>query len=401
MNIAGIICEYNPMHNGHVRHISATREILGDCGIVCVMSGNFVQRGDFAVMNKFARAKAAVLSGADLVIELPVPWCISSAERFAFGGVSILENIGAVTHISFGSESGDTGRLIKTAELLLNTNIDDIIRSELESGISYATARQKAAEKLAGSELPELRSPNDILAMEYLKVINKIGSKLSPIAVRRVGALHDGQAFSDTPSSSFLRDMMSLGEDIKNYVPKGVYSVATEEIYYGRCPVSAGVCDAAIMARLRSMSDDDYSRLPDSSEGLGMRLKSAAIAGTCVENVLEKTRTKRYAYSRLRRMILAAYLGVTADDIKCAPPYARVLAMNDVGRQIISLINERSRIPVIIKPSKAKELDENAKRIFDLGAKTSDLYSLAYPDVSQRIGNTEYTTSPYVYKEDH
>ena len=202
MNIAGIVCEYNPMHNGHVRHIAATREILGDCGIVCVMSGNFVQRGDFAVMNKFVRARAAVLSGADLVLELPVPWCISSAERFAFGGVSILENIGAVTHISIGSESGDAERLEQTADILLDPRMDEIIRRELENGISYATARQRAAEELAGQELQELKSPNDILGLEYLKAAVKLKSKLTPIAIKRTGASHDGRPDSDTASSS-------------------------------------------------------------------------------------------------------------------------------------------------------------------------------------------------------
>ena len=401
MNIAGIVCEYNHMHSGHVRHIAATREILGgDCGIVCVMSGNFVQRGDFAVMNKFARAKAAVMAGADLVIELPIPWCVSSAERFAFGGVSVLENIGAETHISFGSESGDADRLKKTAEILLNPKIDELIRRELEGGISYAAARQKAAEKLAGRELPELKSPNDILGIEYLKAAIKLDSKLSPIAVRRTGAPHDGQADCDTASSSYLREKMLNGEDIKDFVPESVYSVITDETASGRCPVFAEICDTAILARLRSMSDDDYARLPDNSEGLGMRLRSAAVTGTCVKDVLEKTRTKRYAYSRVRRMILAAYLGITADDINGAPPYARVLAMNEKGREIISLTDNYSKIPIIVKPSKARELDDYGRHIFDLGARASDLYALAYPEISRRAGDTEYTTSPYVYKED-
>ena len=222
VNIAGIVCEYNPMHKSHEYHIAKTRELLGpDCGIICVMSGNFVQRGDFAVMNKFARARAAVLCGADLVIELPVPWCVSTAEKFATGAVSILDNIGVCTHISFGSETGELEPLREIANYLLDPEIDGLIKDGLKKGVSYAAARQRALENLMGRKVPELSSPNDILAIEYLKALETLESDINPLAVKREGAEHDSDYDDEFVSASFLREKLFLGENIDSYISDG------------------------------------------------------------------------------------------------------------------------------------------------------------------------------------
>lgn len=403
MKTAGIVCEYNPMHSGHLYQIEKTREILGeDAAIVCVMSGNYVQRGECAVMNKFARAKAAVLSGADLVIELPIPWNISTAERFAAGAVSILDRIGVCTHISFGSETGEIKALQDAAEKLLEPEMDKLIKLELEKGMSYPSARQTALKKLCGSRADIISQPNNILAVEYLKAILTQESKLIPIAVERIGAGHDSAESNEkTVSASYIREKLLSGEDIeseKKYLPESVYSVLCEEIAAGRAPVSFENSETAVLSKLRTMSSTDFSLLPDGSEGLYFRLYKAASEEPTIKDIIDKTKTKRYAYSRIKRMILFAYLGIRAADAQGLPPYARVLAIGKKGRELIKKMSEKSKVPVIVKPSAGRKLDEYGAKIFELGAKATDLYVLGYKNAGERRGGSEYTTTPFVLK---
>lgn len=398
MNIAGIVCEYNPMHKSHVYHIEKTREILGeDSGIVCVMSGNFVQRGDFAVMNKFARAKAAIKAGADLVLELPIPWSVSTAEKFAQGAVSIIDNIGVCTHLSFGSETGELDPLYDVARCLLDPEIDKLIRTELEKGISYAAARQKAVEWLLNGKNQDIKSPNNILAIEYIKALEIFGSNIEPLTIKRQGADHDDNDENELGvSASFLREKLLNEEDISEYVPEEVVDIISAEIKKGRCPISMDRCDTAIMAKLRSMTQEEYAALPDASEGLYARLRKAAFSEGSVKEVLEKVRTKRYAYARIRRMVICAYLGIKASDLDMLPPYARVLGMGKKGQKILSKMKKSSSIPIITKAAKVRDLSDECRYIFELGAKATDLYTLAYTEPKRRIGDTDYTTTPFV-----
>ena len=192
MNICGIICEYNPFHNGHRYMIEAVRDKLGDdCAVVCAMSGDFVQRGEAAIFSKHDRARAAVAGGADLVLELPLPWCMAPAETFARGGVGLLAATGVVTHLAFGSESGDLAALEKTARALLDPDLEPLLKEELAAGQPYAAARQRAVERLTGEGADVLARPNDILAVEYLKAMYQKGINLIPLAVPRMGAEHD------------------------------------------------------------------------------------------------------------------------------------------------------------------------------------------------------------------
>ncbi|MBR2880672.1 MAG: nucleotidyltransferase family protein, partial [Oscillospiraceae bacterium] len=215
MNIFGIISEYNPFHMGHKHHIDQTRELLGeDSGGICVMSGNFVQRGEAAAFTKNARAECAVHGGADLVLELPLPWAISSAEGFARGAVGILNACGVVTHLSFGSESGNVELLDDIAKLLLKHELDAIIKDALAEGMPYAAARQTAAEKLAGRSLPEMKSPNNILGIEYIKALYDQRSAIKPVTVARIGAGHDQNGGGDFPSASELRKRLGRGESV-------------------------------------------------------------------------------------------------------------------------------------------------------------------------------------------
>lgn len=396
MSIAGIVAEYNPFHTGHLIHIERTRQAVGEnAGIVCVMSGNFVQRGEPAVYEKHARALVALLSGADLVLELPVPYVLSSAEGFASGAVSLLDSLNCVDLISFGSESGDISELRETAELLLDPALDELVKSELSQGVSYARARHSAAEKLSSRKLEILKTPNNILAIEYIKALIRLGSKMEPWTFRRIGAGHDKkEAVSGTASASFLRERLRGGLDINGYIPEAAAIVFHEETVNGYAPVFIDALEAAMLSRLRSMSAEEYEKLPDASEGLGLRLMKHARKEAGLTAVLDKAKTKRYAYSRVRRMVMCAFLGISAEDRPARPPYARVLACNAKGREILKRADKS--IPVITKPAEAKKLRADAKRLFELEASATDMYVLAYPDASKRTGGQEWTVGPEI-----
>ncbi len=361
MKTAGIICEYNPIHNGHVRHILETRAMLGeDSAVVCVMSGNFVQRGDFAVFEKHARAFSAVASGADLVVELPLPYVLSSAEGFARGGVMLLDALGVCSHVSFGSEAGETESLSELAECLTCDDMPDLIQQELKSGVSYASARQKAAARILGNKAEALKLPNNILGVEYLKALKESGSAMKPLTVRRFGAAHDSDG---AESASKLRKLLKEGIKPWRLMPPPAASILKKEILTGRGPVFLDSVETAALARLRMLPEEAYANLPDASEGLELRLMRYAKSMPTLKSILESTKTKRYAMSRLRRMLLCAVLGIEASDSAMPPPYIRVLAMSKKGMALLREINEKSALPVITKPANAKSLGSKARAL--------------------------------------
>ena len=396
MKIAGIISEYNPFHSGHALHIAETKRLLGDGGgVVCVMSGNFVQRGEPAVFRKHARAKAAVLSGADLVLENPAPWALSSAERFAEGGVSLLASLGICTHISFGSENGDIETLIKCAEVASSEEGRELTAIALKNGASYAAARSQAM-KLLGADGEVFGSPNDTLAVEYLRAVKKLGAPLSPIAVKRRGAGHDEQVKGETASGAYLRSALFSGEDISGLVPVSALDIYRDELDAGRGPVSWAAMENSVMARLRGMTEADFAALPDATEGLDRRMCRAAKTEPDLQSFLFAVKTKRYVLSRIRRMLTAAYLGITAEDSAGKPPYARVLAANETGLKILREIGKKGTIPVLTKPAEAKDFYGRARRIFEIESYATDLYTLAYPNAAERRGGQEWRISPVI-----
>ncbi len=395
MTVTGVICEYNPFHRGHALQLAAARERSGgDCALVCVMGGNFVQRGEPAVISKHARAEMAVRCGADLVLELPVPWALASAERFAAGGVALLNAVGA-ENLSFGAECADAERLEKLASVLLTEKCAAQIKAELVTGVSYAAARERAARKLVGDEALILRGPNNILAVEYLKAIRKSGSKLRPIAVERAFAAHDGDENGGYAGAAYIRKRIAGGGDPERFMPEAAYEVLRRELAAGRTPDPKRL-DAMAMYRLRAMGPEEYQRLPDSGEGLWARLMRCARESGSLKETLDAAKTKRYAYARLRRMVMAALLGVTADDQRGGPPYVRVLALGQRGREALREIKRRSSLPVITKPAAAKLLPEGAGKIFKLEARAGDVYALTYVNPKERRGGAEWTTSPVI-----
>ncbi len=399
MAIIGIVAEYNPFHTGHEYHIARSRELLGaDSTVICVMSGDFVQRGEPALYSKFARAEAACRCGADLVIELPLPWALSSAEGFARGSVGLLGALGA-THLSFGSECGEVERLERIAECLIDPAVNAEISRELNenANISYASARQAV---LARDEAKLIEQPNNILAVEYLKAIYEQRLDITPMTVQRIGSGHDMAGDVGPKSASELRRMILSGGKVDNYIPKNALAVYSREESLGRQAMSRDFHETAILSRLRMFGKNYYKSLPDSGGGLGSRLYKAAHEEATLDGVLAAVKTKRYTLSRIRRMCLCAALGVKKDDADGIPPYARVLAANSRGCEYLRVLSKNPAIPVITKPAAARTLSAEREQVFELGAAANELYVLAYRAGQERRGGQDWRTSPKIVQND-
>ncbi len=393
IKIIGITAEYDPFTNGHARHIELTRRAFGaDCAVVCVMSGSFTQRGEPACTGKFARARAALAGGADLVLELPADFALSSAERFAFGAVTILDALGCVDAVSFGSECGDAAELVSAAELLMSPELGAEIRAELSRGASYAAARQRAAERLAGRPLAVLERPNDILAIEYIKAMRAIGSAMEPFAVPRSGA-HDA-ADAEYPSASVLRAALRSGGSIAGMTPPACAEMIGDEVTAGRAPVSAEALDTAVLACIRRMTLRELEALPDAGDGLAERMFRAVRSARTLAELCELTKTRRLAMSRIRRAAFSAFLGITAESRAAAPQYIRVLAANEKGRAVLK--QSESRLPVVTKAANVKKLSDEAVSEFMLEVRATDLWSLGRPRADARTAGEDWLTSPYM-----
>lgn len=400
LSVIGIVGEYNPFHYGHLHHITQTKRLLGeDCPVVCVMSGDFIQRGEAAVYSKFARAQAAVMSGVDLVLELPLPWVLSSAEGFARGAVGLLGDIGVVTHLSFGSESGETEVLQTIAETLIDPRIGAEIRAQLASdeGIPFAVARQRAVAKRLGEVSSQLETPNNILAIEYIKAIYTLGLELKPVTIRRFGSGHDEMSDgTGHRSASEIRRMLLGGKDIAGSVPDSALEVYRLEDKQGRGAIDPACMESAILSRLRMLPDEAFAALPDSGEGLNNRLARACREEPTLDAVLAAAKSKRYALSRLRRMVMCAALGITAPMAQGTVPYARVLAATERGCALLREMSGCSRVPVITKPAAIKSCTQECRELFELCSSAHDFYVLSAPAQGERRGGADWRTSPKI-----
>ena len=392
MKTVGIICEYNPFHLGHAGHIEKTKLALGgDVAVICVMSGNFVQRGDFAIFNKHARAKMAIESGADLVIELPVSHSLQSAEHFAQAGVHILEQLGVCEYLSFGSESGDINMLCDCVNVMTSERAQLIIKKWLDKGVSYATAQQRTADEILDKKSKIFNTPNNVLGIEYIKAINSIGSKMQPFTITRTGGEHDSDFGY---SGSGLRKSFFSGNIPSDLMTKSTTTICMEELSAGRGPVSFQNAELAMLSRLRMRGN--YADVPGISEGLESRFLKYASTESSIIRILEKVKTKRYTMARLRRILMCAVLGVTTFNANRLPSYARVLAANPKGVMILGKAGKRTKLPILTKPAAVYKLDESAILTFELEAKATDFYTLAYPNEEERKGGQEWRKSPVI-----
>lgn len=330
MQITGIICEYNPLHLGHQKQIRFLRG-RGDA-VVCLMSGNFVQRGHPAVIDKLTRAKAAVACGADLVLELPVQYALSSAEGFAAGGVSILSKL--CDNLCFGAEDADLEGLNNIAKALLSDGFSVKLRQQLDSGLSFPAARAAAITSM-GPDAKLLETPNNILAIEYCKAILAQHSGLAPLPIHRMGGYHDVMPDAENPSATAIRELMNNGHSWQTFVPHEAAELL-ESAPLHRLEHN----EKAILYRLRTMTETEFETLPYGSEGLWRKLMHACRENNTLEEVIAATKSKRYTRTRIDRMILCAYLGLTAADLAAPAPYCRVLAFDDRGREILARVRD-------------------------------------------------------------
>lgn len=327
MKTVGIICEYNPFHNGHLRQLRRIREHFGeDCCVVCLMSGNFVQRGAPAIVDKSVRARAAVLSGADLVLELPVSVCLSSAEGFAQGGVRILSQF--CDTLCFGTESMTEEALFQTASALLSSDFSILLKEEIAAGCSFPSARQAALRRMGIEE--NLSGPNNNLGVEYTKAILAQRSPMNIFPIFRQGDYHDQELDPQAPSATAVRKALLSGGGWDNAVPASTVPLLKNAALH---TLSAG--ERAIVAKLRTMDEGEFEQLPYGSEGLWRKLMKAVRSNGDLSSIIEATKSKRYTRTRIDRMILCSFLGLTGADLGVLPQKIRVLAFTERGRTVL------------------------------------------------------------------
>ena len=398
MNICGIVCEYNPFHKGHLYQLEESKRRLGEETVtVGVMSGDYVQRGEPAIFSKFARAEAACRCGVNLVVELPLPWSLSSAEGFAAGAVAILSALDC-THLSFGSESGELEGLETLAECLLNPLTLEAVKKRMaaEPNLSFATARQLVLEEKVGEQAKLIEKPNNILAVEYLKAIYQHNAAMTPLTVKRSGSGHDETGAGEIRSASELRQLLRQGEDVSAYIPAAAMAVFRRELEQGRAVLNTRDMELAFLSRLRMLDEKAFLSLPDGGDGVGQRLYKAAKEEPTLDFILTAAKTKRVALSRLRRMCMAAALGINAELAAGEPPYIRVLAANEKGRAYLRQAAGKTTIPVLTKPAAVKELGDRAQAMFAAGASAHDLFSLSFLSIKDRKGGADWRTGPKI-----
>ena len=389
MKINGIVAEYNPFHNGHAYQLQHAKEANDADYTIIVMSGNFMQRGAPALLDKFTRTKMALVNGADLVLELPTCYAASSAEFFAKGSVALFDKLGVTTNLCFGSECGNAAKLQRAAKALLRADFPDALREELAKGLSFAAARESAARALIGEDAAVLREPNDILGVEYCKALLQSGSTIAPLAILRKVVGHNGGAAKGFASASHIRELLTNGEDASAYLTAESAAIYARECAAGRAPVTMQNAERAVLSRLRAMCEEDFARYDSGNEGLYRRFYDAARTAASVDELLSAVKTKRYAYARLRRMLLAA-------DVPPEVPYLRVLACNERGRKLLKTIKKTGSAPVLTKSADVRALSEEAQKLFALTARAADQYVLAYPELRAARGSSAWTEGPVI-----
>ena len=377
MRVAGIIAEYNPFHNGHAYLAEKARQ-SGCTHVVAVMSGNFVQRGEPALMHHSDRTRAALNCGVDLVLQLPGVYAVSSAQSFARAGIEILNALGCVDSLVFGSECGDSEKIADTARLIYGEEIKPYLASELEKGITFAAARENALRKINPGCADIIQSPNNILGVEYVAALERINSGISPVTFERIGAAHDSDENENgIASASMIRKSVLSGENASEFVP-----AEAREIYSKSAVSDAKRIENAVLYKMKTTTPQELAKAPDVSEGIENRIVAAAKQASSLDELYALAKTKRYSHARIRRIIINHFLTVTADDLRLSAPYIRVLGFNSKGAELLKIAKNTARLPLVTKASDIGNLGEEAQRIFSLECIAGDIFALCMENPS-------------------
>ena len=403
MKIAAIIAEYNPFHLGHKYQVDAIREQLGeDTAVVAIMSGNFTQRGELAITDKTIRAKAAVECGVNLVLELPFPFSMSSAEFFAKSGVHIANALGVVDYLVFGSESGSIDQLASVAEVMMSEEyslmLDSLSADPLLKEFGYPELCAMALNSIYGKEIErDFYSPNNILAIEYIKALKKENGRIAPYTIKRKGAgYHDSHSeLEEFQSATSIRDAITEQKSSAfDYVPKKAKEVFKKAILEGKMPSNTAKLDLAVISSLRLNSPTDWADIHDAGGGLYNRLCDISAETTSILSLVSLAETKKYTKARIRRAVWNTYFGVTSSDVKGLPHYTQVLAMDAVGQSVLRKIKKMSDFPVITKPSSYRDYDFDVILEKELSNKADAVFGLTL-DVPNS-GRFALKFTPYV-----
>ena len=385
----GIIAEYNPFHNGHYYHLQKAKQEAEADFCVAVISGNFTQRGETSIVNKWAKAYMAICGGADLVIELPTLYSVSSAENFANGAIKILDSLKIVDSFAFGAEADDLATLNNIANVLYDEprGYTNILSHELKKGISYPMANV-------------LGSPNNILAIEYLKALKTQKSHLEPIMIKRQKVYYNENRIVDGfASATGIRDIMKRKQyaDLRKVVPNNTYQILGQQVKKGEVILSLSKYEKEIIYTLRKMTVAQIADLPDVSEGLENTIKSAASNCNNLTDLITAIKSKRYTQTRIQRILVCALLGINKkmmDMSKKTIPYARILGFNPKGRMLISEIaNRNPKINMVTSVKKFVDQNKNKQlaEMLDIDIFATDVYTLGYEYESK--ANLDFTNN--------
>ncbi len=404
MKVAGIIAEYNPLHSGHLYQIKKTRELTGADYIVVAMSGSYTQRGIPAFFDKYLRTEMALACGADLVLELPVSVSTGSGEYFAKGAVTMLNSLGVVDHLSFGSESGEIEVLKNTSEFLMNESkeFSEKVKEYMSSGSTYPQAISKASEEFNPSIAKTLSFPNNTLGIEYLKALKVLNSSIEPITIARIGSGYNDTFISGSyPSATALRNMVESNrfEDFIELMPENARNILTK-YSLDTSPVYMCANDFSTVIINKLLYTSDYTSYGNISQDFSNRIsKKIAKSNTSFDELAEALKSKEITKAKVQRSLFQILLGISKEDLaeikrQTTSPYIRILGMKEAASPLLKEIRKKASSPIITRPAReGKELSGYAKRCFDADSKAYMLYSA--------VMNSKYGNIPYKPREDY
>lgn len=401
MSVLGLITEYNPFHNGHLYHLNESKKITNCQYSVCVMSGNFIQRGEPALIDKWVRTKMALEGGVDLVIELPVLFSLQSAELFSYGSIKILDSLGIVDSICFGSEAGNIDILDKIASILCDEPLEYkmLLKNQLDTGMVYPKARAIALSQfIQDSSLEKvLNSSNNILGIEYLKALKKIKSSIKPFTIERINNKYNSSEMTGAVSSATsIRQKLYETENIdfiRESIPETTYNILLQELYNGKNLLSSKDFNETILSLIRKMSLEDIKNIFDVNEGLENKIKSSALKASSIDELIQLIKSKRFTQTRIQRILFHILLGVAKNICNLnEPQYIRVLGFNENGKKLLSIAKKKANLPIITKVSNFKNTENKLfNQMLNYDILSTDLYTLGYKNPLYKKGSLDFT----------